>query len=107
MNVINNFSNVMTENKTNPTKRQKMELIKDKSTLSTNQQHRFNIDFEPFHDEKNIDTTHDKWYTEFNRLLYSKKCVYFYVFLIVFSVAIFIYSLIAYFMNFGKNKFLT
>ena len=38
----------------------------------------------------------NKWYTEFNRLLYSRTCVYTYVFLIVSSVVIFVYSIIAY-----------
>jgi hypothetical protein len=39
-----------------------------------------------------------------NRLLYSRKCVYFYIFLIVFSIAVFLYSIIGYFTKMGKIK---
>jgi hypothetical protein len=94
MNPFNNFSNEISDK--HNSKRQKIEL-KDKSSNPN----RFTLDFE-LHDDKNINSAHDKWYTEFNRLLYSRKCIYFYIFLILSSVVIFIYSLVAYFLNLGK-----
>jgi hypothetical protein len=79
-------------------KRQKIELVKHEATPV-----RLNhMDFE-LHDDKSINIIHNKWYTEFNRLLYSRKCIYFYIFLITSSVVIFIYSLVAYFLNLGNH----
>jgi hypothetical protein len=77
-------------------KRQSIELAKHETNSSP---HRISMDYEPHDDSINI--LHNKWYTEFNRLLYSKKCIYFYIFLIISSVLIFLYSLVAYFFNLG------
>jgi hypothetical protein len=38
-------------------------------------------------------------YIEFNRMLHSKKCIYSYILLIILSIGIFIYSLIAYLID--------
>ena len=43
---------------------------------------------------------HNKYFIELNRLLYSKKCINIYIFIIIVSLTIFIYSLIASFSNF-------
>ncbi len=40
-----------------------------------------------------------KLYVEFNRMLHSKKCIYSYIILIILSIAIFVYSLIAYMID--------
>jgi hypothetical protein len=45
-----------------------------------------------------------KWYVEFNRLLHSRRCINVYVFLIIFSVFIFGYSIAAYFYEMCKKK---
>ena len=42
---------------------------------------------------------HKKYYVAFNRILHSRRCIYFYIFLIVSSFTIFSYSLLAYFFN--------
>jgi hypothetical protein len=47
-------------------------------------------------------TEKSKYFVEFNRLLYSKRCIYFYIFLIISSVTIFFYSIIAYFMKLSE-----
>jgi len=44
-----------------------------------------------------------KYYVEFNRMLYSKRCIYFYIFLIFSSITIFLYSLIAYFFQLDEQ----
>ncbi len=51
-----------------------------------------------------IQDEHDdnKWYVEFNRLLHSRKCIYVYIFLIIFSVLLFGYSIAAYFLEMSK-----
>jgi hypothetical protein len=41
-------------------------------------------------------------FVDFNRLLYSRKCIYVYVFLIFSSITIFVYSIIAYFFNWNE-----
>ena len=41
----------------------------------------------------------DKYFVHLNRLLYSKNCIYFYIFLIASSVTIFLYSLFAFFLK--------
>jgi hypothetical protein len=38
-------------------------------------------------------------YIEFNRMLHSNKCIYSYILLIVLSIGIFIYSLVAYLID--------
>lgn len=47
------------------------------------------------------------YYIEFNRLLNSKKCVNIYVFIILLSLTIFIYSLVAYFKNLCNSFLMT
>lgn len=43
-----------------------------------------------------------KWYVEFNRLLHSRKCINFYIILIIISVFVFLYSITSYFLSWGK-----
>ncbi len=47
-------------------------------------------------------TDSSKYYVEFNRMLFSRRCIYFYIFLIISSVTIFTYSLIAYFCKLSE-----
>ena len=75
-------------------KREHIEL----SQNATQQNQKFNrIDFEVLNEEKD----NSKWYVEFNRLLHSRKCIYFYVFLIISSIVILSYSIFAYFFQLG------
>jgi hypothetical protein len=43
-----------------------------------------------------------KYLVEFNRIMHSQRCIYFYIFLIVSSVTVFIYSLSAYFLKWDE-----
>ena len=61
-----------------------------------------NNDFDNNHTSLNIPQRSHKYYTEFNRLLYSQRCIYFYIFLIISSVTIFFYSILAYFLHFSE-----
>ena len=59
-------------------------------------------DIENFNNMKtDFDNPHRsrKYYIEFNRMLHSTRCIYFYIFLIISSITIFFYSLIAYFLK--------
>jgi hypothetical protein len=43
-----------------------------------------------------------KYLVEFNRILHSQRCIYFYIFLIVSSITVFVYSLLAYFFKWDE-----
>jgi hypothetical protein len=76
----------------------KGEQIELTQNVSSQQNQKFNrIDFEVVNDDKD----NNKWYVEFNRLLHSKRCIYFYVFLIISSIVILCYSIFAYFFHLG------
>jgi hypothetical protein len=49
-----------------------------------------------------IKTKGNSFFLTCNRMLYSKNCIHFYIFLMVFSVAVFVYSLIALLLKLSK-----
>jgi hypothetical protein len=55
-------------------------------------------------EERSKELKSNKCYNELNGLLFSPKCIYFYVVLIITSVLIFIYSIFAYFFKLGKKN---
>ena len=54
-------------------------------------------------DDRILRTRQSSVYITFNRLLYSKNCVYFYIGLIVFSVIVLLYSIYGLFAKLGKH----
>lgn len=59
-------------------------------------------DFDNHFHFTNTQIDQNKYYVEFNRLLNSNRCIYFYIFLIISSITIFSYSLLAYFFQFDE-----
>jgi hypothetical protein len=55
-------------------------------------------------EERSLEFKSNKCYNELNGLLFSPKCIYFYVILIITSILIFIYSIFAYIFKLGKQK---
>lgn len=53
-------------------------------------------------DERQVEIKSNKCYNELNRLLFSSKCIYLYIFLIFASIIIFFYSLLAHFLKLSK-----
>lgn len=51
----------------------------------------------------NLNSNNGKYYTELNRLMHSKQCIYLYIFLIISSVLIFLYSIVAYFLKWNET----
>jgi len=60
-------------------------------------------------EERPVEFKSNKCYNEMNRLLFSPKCIYIYIFLIFTSISVFFYSLVAHFLKLGialnKNLF--
>lgn len=54
------------------------------------------------YDDDDLDIKQNNLYVGFNRLLHSRRCIYTYIFLILSSITVFCYSLIAYFFHFGN-----
>jgi len=54
------------------------------------------------HDFEHNLKSDNKLYIEFNRLLHSMKCIKFYIFLIVSSIIIFLYSVLAYLFQWNE-----
>ncbi len=52
--------------------------------------------------EENTSNQKEKLFIEFTRLLHSSKCIQFYIILIICSVFIFTYSIIAYFLKWNE-----
>jgi hypothetical protein len=50
-----------------------------------------------------LNNNRGKFYTDLNRLMHSKNCIYLYIFLIISSVLIFFYSIIAYFLKWNET----
>jgi hypothetical protein len=53
-------------------------------------------------DDRHVEFKSNKCYNELNRLLFSTKCIYFYIILIFTSITIFFYSLLAHIMKLSK-----
>ena len=53
-------------------------------------------------EDRQVDFKSNKCYNELNRLLFSSKCIYLYIFLIIASLIIFFYSLLAHFLKLSK-----
>lgn len=58
------------------------------------------------YDEKQMEFKNNKCYNQLNGLLFSPKCIYFYIFIIFISVMIFIYSFIAHITKLGNLNFI-
>ncbi len=55
-------------------------------------------------EERHIELKSNKCYNELNRLLFSSKCIYLYIILIIASIMVFFYSLLAHFLKLSKFK---
>jgi hypothetical protein len=55
-------------------------------------------------DDKILKTKQSQVYIAFNRLLYSKNCVYFYIGLMIVSIIVLLYSIFGYFAKLSKLK---
>jgi hypothetical protein len=68
------------------------------SVRSPTNRSRMSIDFKMI-----IKPTQSNLFIQCNRLMNSKDCIYFYIFLMIFSVAVFLYSLIGFIFDLCKN----
>ena len=75
----------------------KLQEVKNEEDGSQNKLNNIDIESIDFDDKIGTKTSH--WYINCNRLLYSKNCIYFYIFLIIFSLAVFAYSIVGFFSN--------
>ena len=53
-------------------------------------------------EEKHLEIKNNKCYNDFNRMLYSKNCIYYYITLLIISFCTFIYTLSSFFLKLSK-----